>query len=110
MASNYPTALDSFPTNRVDGQTIEPETDNDQADALNKIEAELGTNPSGNFNSVRERLDVDVIVKVQSGKGFISHGTTAGAARPSGYASVEWLGSVQPTNMANNDTWIDTSA
>lgn len=41
-----------------------------------------------------------------SGKGFINHGSTAGTARPTGFASIEWFGSVEPTNMANGDTWI----
>lgn len=39
-------------------------------------------------------------------KGFVNHGSTASTARPSGYASIEWYGSVEPTNMANGDTWI----
>ena len=42
-------------------------------------------------------------------KGFVNHGATAGTARPTGYASIEWTGSVEPTNMENGDTWIDTS-
>lgn len=45
-----------------------------------------------------------------SGKGYVNHGATAGTARPTGYASVEWFGSVEPTNSVNGDTWIDTSA
>lgn len=44
-----------------------------------------------------------------SGKGFVNHGSTAGTARPTGYASVEWYGTVQPTNMAVGDTWIDVT-
>jgi hypothetical protein len=42
-------------------------------------------------------------------KGFVNHGATAGTSRPTGYASIEWLGSVEPTNMANGDTWVVTS-
>jgi hypothetical protein len=44
-----------------------------------------------------------------NGKGYVSHGSTAGTARPSGFASVEWQGSVEPTNAINGDTWVDTS-
>ena len=44
-----------------------------------------------------------------SGKGFVNHGATAGTARPAGYASVEWVGSVEPTNAIDGDTWIDTA-
>jgi hypothetical protein len=43
-------------------------------------------------------------------KGCVVHGATAGEARPAGYASIEWIGSVEPTNALDDDTWIDTSA
>lgn len=43
-----------------------------------------------------------------NGKGYVNHGSTAGTARPTGYASIEWLGSVEPTNMTSADTWIRT--
>lgn len=43
-------------------------------------------------------------------KGFVNHGATAGTARPAGFTSVEWYGSVEPTNAVNGDTWTDTSA
>lgn len=46
---------------------------------------------------------------VNRAKGFISHGSVAGTARPSGFASVEWQGTIEPINMAVGDTWIDTS-
>jgi hypothetical protein len=39
----------------------------------------------------------------------ITHGTVAGTARPSGYKSVMWIGSEEPTNSTNNDVWIDTT-
>lgn len=42
-------------------------------------------------------------------KGVIVHGAVAGTARPAGYTSVEWIGTVEPTNAVDNDTWIDTS-
>jgi hypothetical protein len=43
------------------------------------------------------------------GKGWVNHGSTAGTARPTGFSSIEWYGSVQPTNAQVGDTWIDTS-
>jgi hypothetical protein len=52
--------------------------------------------------TVRATIDLDV-----SGKGYVNHGATAGTARPSGYASVEWHGSVEPTNWVDGDTWVD---
>ncbi len=42
-------------------------------------------------------------------KGHIEHGGTAGTGRPSGFTSVEWVGTVEPTNAVNGDTWIDTT-
>lgn len=44
-----------------------------------------------------------------NGKGFVNHGATAGTARPSGFASIEWVGTVEPTNALDDDTWIDVS-
>lgn len=52
---------------------------------------------------------LDAKAATANAKGFVNHGATAGTARPSGYASIEWLGSVEPTNMANGDTWVVTS-
>ncbi len=44
-----------------------------------------------------------------NGKGFVNHGSTASTARPEGFASVEWYGTVEPDNIAAGDTWIDPS-
>lgn len=42
-------------------------------------------------------------------KGVAIHGSNASFARPTGYASIEWIGSVQPTNAVDNDTWVPTT-
>jgi hypothetical protein len=39
----------------------------------------------------------------------VVHGATASAPRPAGADFVEWVGSVPPTNAAENDTWRDTA-
>ncbi len=57
MASNYPTGLDSFTTNHIPNTAIDAATDNNHADAINKIEAELGINPSDTYSTVKARLD-----------------------------------------------------
>lgn len=62
MASSYPTGLDSLLTNRANGQVIQASTDNDQADAINRIEAELGITPSGLNATVAERFDASRLV------------------------------------------------
>jgi hypothetical protein len=38
-----------------------------------------------------------------SGTGFVQHGTNAATARPTGYAMVVWVGSVEPTNATATD-------
>ncbi len=48
-------------------------------------------------------------VRTASGKGYVNHGATSGTTRPTGYASVEWVGSVSPTNAIDGDTWINTA-
>lgn len=60
MASAYPGALDNFPTTRVDETPMATThaADHDNAnDAINKIEAELGVNPSGALATVVARLN-----------------------------------------------------
>lgn len=59
MSSNYPGALDSLNTSHADnvGEAILAATDNDEADAINNIEAELGVLPKQAWSTVRERLD-----------------------------------------------------
>lgn len=39
----------------------------------------------------------------------VVHGATAGTARPTGATYVEWVGSVEPTNAINDDTWVNTA-
>ncbi len=39
-------------------------------------------------------------------KGVVMHGGDANTPRPHGYASIEWIGTVEPVNMANGDTWV----
>lgn len=53
--------------------------------------------------------DADDLPRAGLSKGFVNHGSVASTARPAGYASIEWMGSVQPTNMTAADTWINTA-
>jgi hypothetical protein len=60
MASTYPTTLDSLDITIVNTDvtdTHHPQHHIDLADAVNKIEAELGTDPSGSFTVVKTRLN-----------------------------------------------------
>lgn len=58
MASTYPVTLDSLPTTHSDAtnEVIHAATDNDQSDAINHIEIELGVIPKGVYASVAARL------------------------------------------------------
>jgi hypothetical protein len=60
MPSNYPGGFDSLSTSYVNAtpqSTTHPTHHDDLADAVNKIEAELGLLPKGGYASVRARLD-----------------------------------------------------
>jgi hypothetical protein len=46
--------------------------------------------------------------EVTATKGYVNHGNAADTPRPSGYASVEWIGSVEPQNAVDGDTWVNT--
>jgi hypothetical protein len=75
-----------------------------QADAL--APAAIGASATGHDHSgTYARLDTIAA----SGKGFVNHGAVAGTARPTGYASVEWFGTVEPTNWIDGDTWNSPS-
>ncbi len=59
MPSAYPNGLDAFATNKgnlTTSATDHPAHHNDLADAVNKIEAELGINPSGALSTVAAAL------------------------------------------------------
>lgn len=65
MASKYPAELDSLSTsssNSTKNENTHPALHNDANDAINKIEAELGINPSGSAPTVKALL-----VEIQTG-------------------------------------------
>lgn len=41
--------------------------------------------------------------------GYVNHGASASTARPTGYAAIVWVGTVEPTNAMNGDIWEDLS-
>jgi hypothetical protein len=42
--------------------------------------------------------------------GVVTHGSSASVARPSGFPSVTWVGSVQPENAIDGDVWMQDGA
>lgn len=104
MASSYPAVIDEFGVDPISGQALGDLHRTHHInipDAVEKIEAELGTNPKGNFPSVKERMAGSI--------GAVIHGAVNNVARPVGFAKIEWTGSVEPINALDNDTWVVTS-
>lgn len=60
------------------------------------------------LNNIEDEL---VALEAQAGTSvaYVTHGATAGTARPSTSGPVEWTGSVTPTNAVAGDTWWDTT-
>lgn len=62
------------------------------------------------LNSAISDADVVSTATISSnGVGYVNHGATASTARPTGFASIIWRGTVAPTNATAEDTWIDVS-
>lgn len=89
MASAFPAGLDNFATNKLDvtgqGSGDHAGHHNDLADAINKIEAELGINPSGTFATVVLRL---AALQLTSEKGAVN-----------GYAALDSSGKVPSAQL-----------
>src|SRR5436309_15143274 len=75
MPSNYPGSLDNFSTAHQDAvhEPIHAADINNNSDAINKIEAALGTNPAGALAAtVKDRISVldNPVVNNQSGTSY----------------------------------------
>lgn len=57
------------------------------------------TDPDG------DTFQVDVI-SAATLKGVVVHNADANVVRPIGYASIEWIGTVEPVNAIDGDTWV----
>lgn len=87
--STYPQTADDFPVDRFDS---EPER---------KIGPDVDDH-SAAINAVQEVL-------LALGRGVVDAGSDANTPRPEGFAYYEWYCTVEPVNMADGDTWIDTT-
>ena len=74
MASNYPGSLDSFDTIASDKKTSDAvggrthrQMHNDLGDAVEAVQAELGTDPAGGYATVKARLDALVAYAAKTG-------------------------------------------
>lgn len=86
--------------------------------AVGSTGAQGFTGPKGDLPIVVQDdapVDTDVIwidedeeyLDLASIKGWVNHGATASTARPLGFGSVEWYGTVIPDNWITGDTLID---
>lgn len=110
MASTYPTTLDSLSTGNVDGTvsaTTHPALHNDANDAINKIEAELGTTPSGGHATVKARLGaMDVMQLAASDEGTaLTTGTAKVTARVVGARTLAGVRASLSTAQASGSTF-----
>jgi hypothetical protein len=76
--------------------------------ALSETEV-FGTVIPGFVTDTDGRLSVSDPIVAETGMGVVVHGSTAGTARPTTFAVITWIGTVEPSNMAVNDIWIDTT-
>jgi hypothetical protein len=67
--------------------------------ALRDRTTHTGAQAISTITGLQAALDARVIRVV--------HGSTASTARPAGADFVEWVGTVAPTNAAENDTWVN---
>jgi hypothetical protein len=82
MPSSFPSSLDNFATSRSDATpmaTTQAADHNNFADAVNKIEAELGTDPSSTYSTVAARLADAILKTIVDAKGDIIAATGADA-------------------------------
>ena len=101
MASTYPGTLDNLSTSHQDnvGEIVHASFVNDLDDAVNKIEAELGTLPKGSFSNVRTRLNnLDApALNAQTGTAYTLAATDAGDIVSMSNASANTV--TIPTNL-----------
>lgn len=55
------------------------------------------------FSTKTDNSETELKSTLTTTMGIVVHGSTAGAARPIGYTSIIWIGSVDPTNAIDND-------
>lgn len=106
MPSAYPGALDALNTSLTDGTDAGDDTPgstavgthaahhNNLADAINKIEAELGIAPSDSYDTVRARLDA--IVAAMATDAELTAGLATKLSATSGSQSIAYSATITP--------------
>ncbi len=52
--------------------------------------------------------DAAATAMLEGAQGVVTHGADANVARPTEFAVVQWIGSVEPTNAVDNDLYVPT--
>ena len=113
MASNYPGSLDSFDTIASDKKTSDTvggrthrDMHNDLGDAIEAIEAELGTDPSGGSATVKARLDAIGTVGTGSPEGVVTAAPGSTWLQTDATTDVKgWLRWIKATGTGNTG-WV----
>ena len=113
MASNYPGSLDSFDTIASDKKTSDSvggrthrDMHNDLGDAIEAIEAELGTDPSGGSATVKARLDAIGTVGTGSPEGVVTAAPGSTWLQTDATTDVKgWLRWIKATGTGNTG-WV----
>lgn len=96
---------------QLDYETEEEDVTDDIATLTTSVATlttNLATEVTNRTTGVSGALAVTVAGLAKS-KGVAKHADTASFTRPTGFASIEWQGTVEPDNAVEGDTWIDTS-
>lgn len=95
----WPTSPEVLPTTMVDGTDMGDETPGS---------TNVGPHATWHRNA-HTAINTMSAGMIDSGMGVAVHGSNASFARPLGWKSVTWIGSVQPSNGIDNDVWVDTA-
>lgn len=84
---------------------FETSTQLNDRDSANRDRANhTGTQAISTVTGLEDELDSKA--PAVAAKGVVAHGADGDAVRPAGYASIEWIGSVEPLAMIDGDTWV----
>ena len=107
MASNYPGSLDSFDTIASDKKTSDSvggrthrQMHNDLGDAIEAVQAELGTDPAGDYATVKARLAANP---------FVGSGTGSPEGAVTGSPGQQWLQTNATTDVKGWILWRKAS-
>ena len=115
MASSYPGSLDAFTTIASDKKTSDSvggrthrDMHNDLGDAIEAVQAELGTDPAGAYATVKARLDAHPFIGSGTGspEGAVTGSPGQQWLQTDGVDTKGWILWRKATGTATNTGWI----